>query len=1365
MRQLPVFFVRTLVLLLLFHALAGNNVLYAQYPHQNATEPHGNRLYFTQNKGQWQGNVLFQSEIPAGRVFAEPLQLTFLCMNAAQLDEMHHRKHHPDEPGTFTALQCHAFNIQFLNATPGLVEGGCPSPAYRNYFIGNDPKKWASFVPMFAEVNYRQLYQGIDLRLYSNPDDNALKYDFVLSPNANAAQIALQYNGADSLRLLPDGSLQIVTSVTTLIDQKPYAYQYINGQEVAVPCMFQLSGNVLQFGFPSGYNPNFELIIDPSIVFSSFSGSFADNWGFTATYDAGQNLIAGGATFGPGYPITTGAFQLSYSGGGGPFSFITDITISKFSPSGSNLLYSTYIGSGSGSELPHSLIVDPATNDVLILGSTSSTTYPITSGAYDNTFNGGSSLSVSNIEFGNGSDIIVTRLNSSGSSLVGSTYLGGNGNDGLNLASGLRYNYGDEARGEVFLDASGNVYIASSTRSANFPVTPGAFQTTYGGGEQDGCVVKLNPTLTTLLFSSFLGGSLADAAYSVKIDGAGIAYIGGGTASTNFPTTSGALYQTYRGGITDGYLAKINASGSSLISATYLGTNTYDQCFFVDIDEFLNVYTVGQTTGNYPITPAGIYGVPNSGQFIHKLSNGLNNTIYSTVFGNGNGGPNISPSAFLVDICDRVYVSGWGGEVNSVVSTSTTNGLPVTGDAFQPSTDGSDFYFFVLKEDASGVEYATFFGGSGGFLSPAAEHVDGGTSRFDKEGIIYQAVCAGCGGSNAFPTTPGVWSNTNQSSNCNLGAVKFAFEPPYVLASAAATPDYTGCAPLTVNFQNGSYGATDYFWDFGTNGAISTDANPSYTYTETGYYTVMLIASKPGACNIADTAYLNITVIDPATFTADFTADIGCEQLTAVFLPIVGNPAVTYNWDFGDGTTGTGTYPIHTYSQPGTYIVTLGIASTIPSCPVTDVAVQTITILPPVVANAAASPVFGCIPLGVNFTNNSINATSYEWNFGYNGITSTDAEPSFTFPEPGVYTVTLTAFNPQSCNLSSLDTVTVEALDTVITADFTYLLPGICDVQQVSFTTNYGNYVTYNWNFGDGATSTESSPTHTYTAPGTYTATLVVSTPCAPPDTAQATFVLPPQPIVNGNIVLPPQSNCAPLTVNLQAEGNAVQYLWNFGDGATAEGLTASHIYENPGSYTIQLTAIDSSTCNIADITTVTVEAYINAIAAFTAGTPIAEVGQVVFFTNQSQFADSYQWDFGDGGTSQEVNPQYVFNTVGQYNICLAALTAQGCNDTVCQPIQVIPVIYIGVPNAFSPNNDNINDFLQVEGNNGIEFMELKIFNRWGEMVYQTTDPQARWDGTYKGQPQEMEVYVYTLVANLISGRQEFLKGNITLLR
>ncbi len=1334
-----------------FHPEQGEKQLC--YEHHTDANNHGDVLYFTENKNQWAKNIRYRAALDAGHLFLEDDKFTYLLLDPTTGEQLHDCKHTKGCIVNDLLFDAHAFEIVFTGANKNALKtGDCPSPSYRNYFIGNDQTKWASNVQSYKEVWYQELYDGIDMLMYST--DAYIKYDFRVAPNANVQQIEMAYNGVEEL-LIKNGNLHVLNSVNNLVELAPYAYQYINGKETAIACEFKIVENTVNFVFPNGYDATQELVIDPVLVFSTYSGSTADNWGFTATYDNDGHLYAGGAAFGFGYPTTLGAFQTSFAGGN------TDISITKFTPDGSGQIYATYIGGGNGSDLPHSLIVAPD-GDLVILGTTSSSDYPTTSLAYDTSFNGGDATSASNISFNDGSDIVVTKLNALGNGLSGSTFFGGGKNDGLNEANILNYNYADEARGEVFIDAAGRIYIASCTRSTNLPVSANALQLSLGG-EQDGCVARFSSTLNTLQWCTYLGGSDNDAAYSVKIDNSGILYVCGGTSSSNFPTTSG-LYSTYRGGSADGFLAKISANGDDLIASTFLGTNQYDQSFFVELDEDNSVYTVGQTEGSYDITP-GVYNNSNSGQYIHKLNNNINNTIFSTTFGRNDGDPDISPTAFLVDVCNRIYVSGWGGIINADQPGSTTVGLETTPDAYQSSTDGNDFYFYVLEEDAVGLNYASFFGGDGG------EHVDGGTSRFDKTGRIYQAVCAGCGGSNSFPTSAGAWSNTNNASNCNVGSIKFSFDPPLVVAEAVAEPAVIGCAPFTVDFINNSYGATDYLWDFDTNdGTTSNSFEPSFTYDETGVYNVMLIAWDPEACNEADTTYTSISILNPDDVTPEFTYYIDCATFyidyDAVHFP---TEIVDYEWDLGDGASNSGSNgPLHQYEGPGSYEVTLNLSSSLPGCEFSETLTQTVVIPENVVAIPSAASDFGCVPLGVQFQNNSTYATSYEWDFGDGSPISTDTAPSHTFAEPGLYEVILTAINEDSCNGDATDTLSVFALDTVVVADYAYTLPGICEVQNVPFTTNYPTeeYLDFIWDFGDGNTSTEASPTHLYTDGGIYEVSMIVSSQCAPPDTAIYEFTLATPPIVFADILTTPENACAPVSIALRAESNGVTNYWTLDDGTIVDGLNLDYTYETPGTYNIEFTAIDSSTCNISETVSTFVEVYTNATADFDMSTDIAEVSVTnVVFTNQSQFADSYLWDFGDGTTSTEENPQHVFQITGEFEVCLTAQTVNGCNDEVCQSITVIPPIFVGVPNAFSPNNDNNNDELFVAGATGIEYMELRIYNRWGEMVFETTDPKAGWDGTYKKIDQEIEVYVYTLVANLISGRQIKDQGNITLLR
>ncbi len=1314
---------------------------------------------FVENKNQWDERVLFQAEMGAARLFLEQNRFTYFLIDPADLGEIHHLRHHgTNKEREEFQLGTHAFHLYFKGANSDAeVTPSCEEDYYFNYFQGKDSTKWASNVLSYHEVRYEELYDGVDLKMYSQQGN--LKYDFVIAPNADTKQIEMFYHQAGKLSL-KEGKLYIETMVNTLVENTPYAYQYINGKEVQVNCQFNLQNDLITFTFPDGYDTSKELIIDPEIIFSTYTGSRADNWGFTATFDNSGHLYAGGISMGFGYP-TRNAFQDSFGGGFLGFTDLaTDITLSKLSPNGNALIFSTYLG-GEANEMPHSLIVN-SKDELIMLGSTGSSNFPTSSGAYDRTFNGGDRLNNDNmtIQFRDGTDIVVTHFSENGRNLIGSTYIGGSGNDGYNASSRLRYNYGDESRGEVMVDAADNIYIVSTTTSNNFPTTSDGHQRTHGGG-QDGCLVKLNDDLSNILYGTYVGGSSDDACYGVKLDLDGNVFVTGGTRSSSFRNTDGLVKQTYRGGV-DGFVARYGQSNLSMTSFRYLGSNDYDQSYALETDEDNFIYVYGQTAGNMPVR-GNVYSNDDGGQFIQKLRNDLNNIEFATVFGRGDGDPDISPTAFLVDVCNRIYISGWGGNVNTAYSTSftsSTSNLPTTNDAFQGRTNGSDFYFMVLEENAAGLEYASFFGGGG----DNAEHVDGGTSRFDKTGIVYQAVCAGCGGSNGFPTTSGVLSGTNRSDNCNLGAIKFDFQVPGVFAGIEAAPNIAGCAPLVVNFTNNSDNATEFEWDFDDNGATSNQEEPTYTFTASGSYDVRMIASNPDACNQSDTTFLLIQVLDPNSVEATYTTEVDCANFTVTF---TSNNFDTekYTWNFGDGNTGEGGVVEHVYPGPGDYTVQLDVESTIPNCPATASSTTSITIEDAVIAGGTANPNETCINEDFQFTAGGTNATNYQWSFP-DGTTSTDNTVTQSFPTAGEYMVTLIAYNEESCNKEDTTIFNVYAFDTTLTANFDFVLPGACEAPGVQFNSNLSDRLNFQWDFGDGSVvSTEYNPNHLFPSDGSYLVKLIVDSPCAKPDTIERTITVEQPPFVIGDIISVSENGCAPLTVNLEGEGNAVSYLWDFGDGNTGTGTSVSHVYEQSGVYDIRFIANDPNTCNLADTSIVTVEAFIVAIADFEARTLILEADQPLELTNNSQNADNYIWDFGDGQGSTEENPSHVYGADGDYKLCLTAENIGECNDSICKNVQVVPVINLGVPNAFTPNDDGLNDMLYIEGRNGITSLEFKVFNRWGELVFETTDPQVGWDGIYKGKEQEMEVYVYYLNATLVSTRTIERKGNITLIR
>ncbi len=570
-----------------------------------------------------------------------------------------------------------------------------------------------------------------------------------MQPRADPSQIVLRYEGADRMEL-ENGALRVFTTLAHLHEKAPYAYQTGNDDTRDIKVGFALEGDELHYKLGS-YHRRSALVIDPIVVFATFSGSVADNFGFTGTYDQGGFAYSGGTVYDVGFPTTAGAFQTSFQGGHrdeDENEIERDCGILKYSPDGKSLIWATYIGGGHN-EQPHSMIVNSA-GDLIILGTTFSGNFPVGGSAFDRSYNGEG-------------DIFVFKLHQDGGIMLGSTYIGGLGRDGLNGISAdvwpngpLAYNYGDMFRGEVIVDRDDNIIIATSTQSFNFPVI-GGFQSSYRG-QQDGVVVKLNTDLSNVLWSSYLGGTDADAAYGVNIDRSGNIFVCGGTESLDFPATANSASAAYSGQ-RDGYLVKIRSNGSAILAATFVGTDKYDQAYFVQIDEFDQVYVTGQTTGNFPVTP-GLYANGGGKQFIAVYGNDLATRTRSTVFGSGRATVDISPSAFLVDLCGRVYVSGWGGGTNRDHynrETGTTHGMAVTPDAYQSKTDGSDFYLIILSRNMTSIVYGSYFGGS-----RSHEHVDGGTSRFDRDGKVYQSVCGGCGGFSDFPTTDDAWSRVNR---------------------------------------------------------------------------------------------------------------------------------------------------------------------------------------------------------------------------------------------------------------------------------------------------------------------------------------------------------------------------------------------------------------------------------------------------------------------------------------------------------------------------------------------------------------------------------------------------------------------------
>lgn len=1074
------------------------------------------QLQFVENKGQWDSKVTFKAEIATGAFFMENNGFTVLQQNPADLEKITALVHGESvaenvagsgiakksiPSNTGIKVRSHAYKVSFLDGTGNAeIVPDKELPTYNNYFLGNDKTKWKGDCKIYQAVTYKNVYPNIDVRYYT--DAGTLKYDIVVNPGGNVNKIALRYEGVDKLEV-KNKELIIGTSVGEVKELYPYTYQLQRGSRQALDCKYVVKDNVVRFKVKD-YAPDETIIIDPTLIFASFSGSTQDNWGYTATPGPDGSFFAGGIVFGTGFPVSSGAFDQTFNDGSQEDNNPGyDIGIIKLSPDGTTRMYATYIG-GNGNEQPHSMVCDAAGNLTMAgrsssFGSDAAKRYPTLTPRFGPS---------------GGYDIVVTKINAAGNALIGSVVIGGSGEDGVNIrrkfetpegASTTRRNYGDDARSEVILDGGGNILVASCTQSSDFYVAGSPIQPATGG-RQDGVILKFNSNLSSLLFSTFFGGSGDDACFVLSINPlTGNLYVAGGTSSPNLPgNKNGTIGTSYQGGDVDGFVTQIAIDGSSVIRTTYLGTPFNDIVYGIQFDKFGFPYVTGTTTGAWPVINAA-FSNTGSKQFIGKLQPDLSAYVYSTVFGTVNSpSPNLSPTAFLVDRCQNVYVSGWGGKWDNDrgFPNAGTSGLPVTSDAVQSTTDGNDFYFFVLEKNATSQLFGSFYGQRGGF----ADHVDGGTSRFDANGIIYQAICANCGGrgepSVFFPTTPGVWAPRNPSTGCNLALIKIEMNFGGIGASVKATIngviDTIGCVPLTVTFTDTLAKGKNYVWNFGDGSPDVTQSSNTinHTYNSVGSFRVRLVSIDSATCNISDTAYTSVRVGNNIV-TPDFIpAKVGgCQSTTFQFQNTTTAVLPSYTptsfiWDFGDNSTPQRagfTSVSHTYPGPGTYVVKLTVDDST-FCNSPDSVKKTVRLAVNVQARFE-TPDKGCMPYLASFNNTSLGGIDFLWDFG-DGVTSTEVNPTHLFTGTGTFNVRLTAIDTTTCNRTDTYTFPITVYP-IPTAGFSFSPNPALENKPANFSNFSSGATSYAWDFGDGKTSTEKDPSHQYIATGTYNVCLV----------------------------------------------------------------------------------------------------------------------------------------------------------------------------------------------------------------------------------------------------------------------------------
>ncbi|MDW8345614.1 MAG: SBBP repeat-containing protein [Bacteroidia bacterium] len=686
-------------------------------------------LFFIENKGQWDNDVLYLCRMNGLDVWITKYgtNYTFYKIENEKGSEpipsssTRKNKLFSRNPKTEVLIGHRVIvELQNHNSNP-LREGKKQMQGYFNYFIGRDQTKHATYVGLYKEVLVKEVYKGIDIRYYF--DNNKLRYDFLVHPYADASQIKFKLNGQHKTYLKDENKLYF----TTLFGEVGLVDLHTYQENQTIPSKFVKNGENWQISVEN-YDKSKMLIIDP-LVYSTYVGGSGQDWARGITVDNTGHAYITGWTASTNYDITPGTFQTAY-GGGGYDAFVTKININ-----GTGLVFSTYIG-GSGFDEANAITIDNL-NEVYVTGYTTSTDYDVTWGAYQTGYI-------------NAWEVFVTKLNSTGTGLIYSTYIGG---------------FNDEGAYGIAVDANYDAYVVGFTRSTDYKIVPGSYKTTHSGAE-DVFVTKINSTGNSLIYSTYLGGSGEDFGNGITINSSGEAFVTGWTASTNYDITPGA-FQTANGGGRDCFVTKLNAAGTALIYSTYIGGSSEDLSRSIVIDGFEQAYITGGTQStNYDVIAGGFQTTNGGGEdvFVTKLNASGNGLIYSTYIGGSN---NDSGFSIYLDQNGVAYITG---------QTQSTN-YDVTTGCYQNSNGGGiDVFLTKLNAMGSALLYSTYVGGSSD---------DQGRGVFADD--LGYAYITGWTNSTNYDITTGAFQTTN-------GGSRDAF------VTKICTDILNSCAPPLLNY-------------------------------------------------------------------------------------------------------------------------------------------------------------------------------------------------------------------------------------------------------------------------------------------------------------------------------------------------------------------------------------------------------------------------------------------------------------------------------------------------------------------------------------------------------------------------------------
>jgi hypothetical protein len=624
-----------------------------------------------------------------------------------------------------------------------------------NYFIGKDPAKWRTNVPTFGKVKYTGVYPGIDLLYYGTREK--LEYDFVVAPGQDPRAIHIRISGAQATKVDGAGDLVLTTEAGNVKLAKPVVYQEAKGERREVAGRFELSdGDLLGFTV-GGYDKALPLIIDPTLVYSTYlggTGALGDQAYAIAVDSAGEAYVTG-QTGSTDFPTAASPFQSALPG-------LRNAFVTKFSSTGASLVYSTFLG-GSNTDLPNGIALD-SKGEAYVTGATSSTNFPLM-----NAFQS----SLTSIQ-----NAFVTKLSSTGSALVFSTYLGGNSQD-----------FGHA----IAVDAAGNAYVAGDTMSTNFPVTSSVFQSTLAGFT-NAFAAKFSPA-GALTWATYLGGNSGDSGKAIAVDGTGNVYVTGITSSSRFPVMNAiqsSLMAVSPG--SNAFISELNPTATGLVFSTFLGGSTNigngDRGTGIAVDSLGNIIVAGVAlSSDFPLVGSFQAHDPSVDDlFVAKLTPptpGPSSLVFSTLFGDQSG--DTEANAVALDSAGNIYLTG----DTSALFLPTRDPLQSTTQAGTTS-DSASAFVVEIKSDGSDYLFSTFLGGSQSTLSPTFFQDFGTGIAVDTSGNIY---VAGTATTTDFPTD--AFQATLKSANGN----------GFVTKISPATPTGPQVFPASLDLGNSPVGS------------------------------------------------------------------------------------------------------------------------------------------------------------------------------------------------------------------------------------------------------------------------------------------------------------------------------------------------------------------------------------------------------------------------------------------------------------------------------------------------------------------------------------------------------------------------------